>query len=85
VDRDDVRAFLLRGWAQAERLEKDHWARRHREEGPLAPFRAVSALLEHMRRARPDWPGASEREADLAHHVEQKRLLERASRALSPD
>jgi hypothetical protein len=83
IDAASARAFVGRGWAEVERLEREHWARRRRDEGPLATFRAASALLEHVRRLRPDWPGEAERAADLAHHLAWKRLLERAARGLA--
>ena len=82
MDADAVRAFLRRGWTEAERLEREHWVRVRREQGPAALLRAAEALREHMRRQRPDWPSEQERAEDLAHHVAQKRLLDQAARAL---
>jgi hypothetical protein len=84
IDPASARAFLGRGWADAERLEREHWAGRHREEGHRATWAAACALLEHVRRMRPDWPGEAERAADLEQHLAWKRLLERLAVALSP-
>ena len=83
IDAVSARAFVQRGWREMERLDREHWARRRREEGSRATFRASSALLEHVRRLRPDWPGEAERAADLAHHLAWKRLLETAARGLA--
>jgi hypothetical protein len=82
MDSQAARAFLARDWAEAERLEQEHWARLRREEGPAALLRAAQLLWNHMRRQRPDWPGERARAEDLAHHVAQKRLLDQAARAL---
>jgi hypothetical protein len=82
MDRDAVRAFLERGWAVAERLEREHWASVRRTDAE-ASLRAARALYEHMRRLRPEWPSEAERAADLAHHVEQKRWIDRAARAFA--
>lgn len=83
IDAVSARAFVSRGWPEMERLDREHWARRRREEGSRATFRASSALLEHVRRLRPDWPGEAERAADLAHHLAWRRLLEKAARGLA--
>jgi hypothetical protein len=83
IDAVSARAFLNRGWAEVERLDREHWARRRRDEGSQATFRAASALLEHVRGLRPDWPGEAERAADLAHHLAWRRLLETAARGLA--
>jgi hypothetical protein len=83
IDAVSARAFVRRGWADVERLDREHWARRHRDEGSRATFRASSALLEHARRLRRDWPGDAERAADLAHHLAWRRLLEKAARGLA--
>ncbi len=83
IDAVSARAFVRRGWAAIERLDREHWARRRRDEGSRATFRASSALLEHVRRLRPDWPGEAERAADLEHHLAQQRLLEKAARGFA--
>jgi hypothetical protein len=83
IDVRSVREFLRRGWAESEALEREHWARRHREEGPKATLDAAGALFEHVRRLRPDWPREEERAADLAHHVAWRRLLETIARGLA--
>ena len=83
IDAASARAFVGRGWAEVERLEREYWAHRRRDEGSSATFRASGALLEHVRRLRPDWPGEAERAADLAHHLAWRQLLEKAARGLA--
>ena len=80
MDRADLRRFADRDHAAVERLKRAHWVRVYREQGGLATWRAGQALLEHVRRLYPDFPSPQERAADLAHHLELKRLLDRASR-----
>jgi hypothetical protein len=83
VDRDAVHAFLDRGWREAERLEREHWAEVRRTAGPEANLRAAWILVEHMRRLRPGWPTEAERAADFAHHVALKRWIDRAAGAFA--
>jgi hypothetical protein len=83
VDREAIRAFVERPWRTLEALKRAHHARRFRERGAAAGLEAGAALWQHARRVRPDWPTAAERTADLAHHVDQKRHLDRAARAFT--
>ena len=83
IDAVSARAFVRRGWAEVERLDREHWAHRRQCEGSRATFGASSALLDHVRCMRPDWPGDAERAADLQHHVAWRRLLEKAARGLT--
>jgi hypothetical protein len=83
MDPDALRAFLERGWSEAEQLEREHWAEVRRAAGAEANLRAAWILVEHMRRLRPEWPTEAERAADLAHHVAQKRWIDRAARAFA--
>jgi hypothetical protein len=82
VNARHLRDYLERGWARAEELEREHWARVRQEQGALATVRAAGALFEQMRRLRPDWPDENGRRDDLEHHVAQQRLLQKAGRAL---
>ena len=82
VDPALVRAFAQRDRARAARAKRAHWAELHASD-PLATLAASGALHEHLRAVRPGYPTAADRAEDLAHHIEQKRLLDRASRALA--
>jgi hypothetical protein len=83
MDRNALRAFVERPWAEVARLDREYWAERHRREGPAATVAASQALWSHMRSVRPDWPDERERAEDLAHHLRLKGLLERAASAFS--
>lgn len=79
MDRDALREFAGRRWREAAALDRRYWAERHRREGAAATIGASEVLRAHMRRLRPDWPTAADRAADFSHHVELKKLLERAA------
>jgi hypothetical protein len=83
MNRDQARAYIDRDWGLFERIDRDAAREALASEDPLAAHRIACALYEHMRAVRPDWPSERERAADFAHHVELKRILERASRALA--
>ncbi len=76
-----LRAYLERGWAAAESLKQEHWAREFNERGPEATLEASQALWQHIRLLRPEWPSDQERLEDLAHHIALKRAIDRAARA----
>lgn len=83
MDSATLRSFADRDRTAVERLKRDHWVRVYREQGPLATWRAGHALFDHARSVRPDYPTPRDLASDLAHHVELKALLDRASRALA--
>jgi hypothetical protein len=83
MDPRAVRQFADRDRAPVEASKRTHWARQFRERGPEATLAVADALFAHARRVRPEWPTDREREQDLAHHIELKRSLERAARAVS--
>lgn len=81
MDARHLRAYVERGWAAAESLKQEHWAREYHERGSDATLEAAQTLWRHMRALRPDWPSDGERAEDLAHHVALKRAIDRAARA----
>lgn len=83
MDRDAVQRYAWRPWAEIEAAKQAYWAREFAERGHEATFRAAQALWDYMRNVRPDWPTQTERAEDLAHHLELKRLLDQAGRALT--
>ncbi|XYH97268.1 hypothetical protein ACMHYB_57515 [Sorangium sp. So ce1128] len=83
MDPAHIRAFAERNRADVEQRKLDHWRRVYREQGSQATLQAGHALYDHARRVRPDFPTDRERAEDLAHHVELKRLLERAAGAFA--
>jgi hypothetical protein len=80
---DDLRAYARRDWAWAARLKQRHWAG-ELAVNPLATFEAAQALWVHMRQVHPEWPGETERQGDLAHHVALRRALDAAASVLAP-
>jgi hypothetical protein len=77
MDREAIRAFAQRRWAEAEEAKREYWARRFRAGGSAETLRAAQALWQHVRRVRPDWPTPQDRADDLAHHTELKRRIDR--------
>jgi hypothetical protein len=73
---------VCRDWSVLEE-ETDRWrADRFHEQGPTATLAASLALREQGWRIMGP-PTDERRRADLAHHVELKRTLERVSRGLA--
>ena len=83
MDRDEVLAFVARDRESVAALKRDHHAKQNRASGGKSGLEAARALREHVRRVRPDWPTARDREEDLAHHVALKRRIDRAAHAFS--
>lgn len=83
MDPADLRAFARRSRDEVEQKKREHWAQRSREPDGLATLRAGHALYAYARKVRPDFPTERDRAEDLAHHVELKRLLDRASHAFA--
>ena len=79
MHNDALRAFANRDWAQIADRDRAHWAAEYRRNGHTPAVQASQALWQHMRSIRPEWPDASDRQRDIAHHIAQKRLLMRIS------
>jgi len=73
--------FMKRSWETMTVLEGEHWAREFAQRGQRATLDAAVLLWEHMRRIRSDWPSDAERRDDLAHHIDLKGAIDRASGA----
>jgi hypothetical protein len=80
VRAEDIRAFLRRPRGELERLKRRHWASyaASADSVPLGHY-----LLEHAKQTDPTFPSARQRQEDWEHHVRLKRLVDRASAALS--
>lgn len=83
MDPGDIREFVGRGWDQKDALKRQYWAERYRLEGPRATLAASSALREHFKTLRPDWPTAADRAADLRRHLALIAKLDRVARAFA--
>jgi hypothetical protein len=83
VNKNAIRAFVVRDRDRVAALKRDHHARRHRASRGTSSLEAARALREHARRVRPDWPTARERDQDFAHHVALKGRIDRAAHAFA--
>ena len=71
--RQDLQAFLDRGWAAAAE-EKQRW---WRSRSPAEALRLADELRRSAQALRPDWPSEADRAADLAGHARLADLLRR--------
>lgn len=83
MDAEAIRRYARRPWMEIEAAKRGYWAEEFLSRGPEASARAAHAIWAHIRAVRPDWPTEAAQRADLEHHAELKRRLDRASRALS--
>jgi hypothetical protein len=81
MQRKHVLAFARRNWAGMEQAKRAYLAAQAREDAGSWAFWASQSLFEHMRSLEPSFPASIERDTDLAHHVELKRLLSLAANA----
>lgn len=81
MDPNDLRAFVQRDWAAAERAKQQYWADRYRDEGGAPARHAATLLLEHAHRLGVLDP--ADRRDDFAHHLEIRDRLDRAARAFA--
>ncbi len=84
MDRDAIRAFVARDRDRVAALKRDHHARAHRASRGTSGLDAARALRDYVRRVRPDWPTARDRDEDFAHHVALKGRIDRAAHAFAP-
>jgi hypothetical protein len=83
MDRDAIRAFVARDRERVAAFKRDHHAERNRVSRGKSGLEAARALREQVRKIRPDWPTARDRDEDFAHHVALKRRID-ARRMRSP-
>ena len=79
LDPEDLRAYADRPWGEIEAAKR----RAQAEHAAASTVAERIAVAERLRRAavaaRPDWPSAADRAADLAAHVRLAELLSRAA------
>jgi hypothetical protein len=83
VDRREATDYMQRDWTPAGASDVQYWARRFRTEGWRVVWDAAQALAAHVRAVRNDYPRESERRRDLEHHLDLRRLIDRASDAFA--
>lgn len=79
----DLRAFARRDWAGLARIKEEHLVQSYREQGAHASRALALALYDHARAHATDFPSQDERRLDFEHHTHLKRLLDKASHALT--
>ncbi len=72
-----LRAFVARDHALAERAKARYWAERKASRGVAEAIAAADELRKQVQAARPDWPSDEERAEDLASHQRVAELLSR--------
>lgn len=74
----------LAAFADRRRWEASsaHWLARKRKLGPIGGIRDAADLWEAVRAVRPDWPSASDRDADLEMHIRVSKALRSVAGAL---
>jgi hypothetical protein len=83
MDRAAARSFVERDWVLVAASKREHHAARYRASRGKSGLAAGQMLRDYVRRVRPGWPTARDRERDFADHVALKRLIDRAARAFS--
>lgn len=83
MDPNDLREFAMRDRARVQDAKAQYWAERFRDLGWEANWHTAQELATYVRRVRPDFPTARDRDEDLAHHIRLKDLLDRAAHGFS--
>jgi hypothetical protein len=83
VDRHFIEQFARRDWQSAGASKDAYWAERFKRDGAQPAWEASQALLAYVRRLKPEFPTARDRDLDLAHHLELRLRLARAAHALA--
>jgi hypothetical protein len=68
-DGASARAFVRRDWGALTAAKDRSWLEERERTGVAGAFQTLSALIEHARSVRQDWPSEEEREADLDMHL----------------
>jgi hypothetical protein len=83
MDAAQLREFALRDRTAVDAAKLRYWSDRYRDRGWEETWQRAQELYEHVRRVRPDFPTARERDQDFADHLELKRRLDQASHVLA--
>lgn len=83
VDRRSIEQYVHRDWDAVSESKLAYWAGRFRDGGWAPAWTAANGLLLDMRRARPDYPSAADRDVDLAAHVQVRERLDRIADAFT--
>lgn len=75
VNRADLLAFAHRDWDAVAEAKTDYWLRRKRGLSAAEVLAVGDELRQYALAVRPDWPNATDRDADLAVHVRVSEAL----------
>jgi hypothetical protein len=64
-------------WSELARSKARYWIDRKRRLGPAEGIRVADELRRQVAAARPDWPSAADRAADLEVHARVAACLRR--------
>jgi hypothetical protein len=81
VRAKDLATFAGRDWKALEASKEAQWLTERRRRGVRWCFEVAEGLRLQVARQRPEWPTASDREADLATHVRVGNALRRVRHA----
>ena len=81
LDVDSVRAFARRDWSAVARLKEQRRATRLRDD-PMSAAHLAWAAYDYRCEVHGEGVDMQRREADLAHHIHLKALLDRVAVAL---
>ena len=73
----EIRDFLERDWGLVREHKDRYWAERKRGMTPATALSIGDGLRELARNLRPEWPDATEREADHQVHARVSGSLQR--------
>jgi hypothetical protein len=73
------RKYVRRDWSVLQRAKNEFWLEQRRGMPAVEALRIADTLRAQVRAARPDWPTAAARAADLAAHVRLAEVLARAA------
>lgn len=79
MDRRDIEAFVKRDWGLVAEAKEAYWADRKRALGPAEGLRVADDLRRQAIAARPEYPTAEDRAADLESHMRVLEMLRHAS------
>lgn len=75
MNRAELLAFARRDWDGVAEAKSDYWLTRKRTLSAAQILAVGDDLRQHALAVRPDWPGSTDRDADLAVHVRVSEAL----------
>ena len=79
MDRDAILAFARRDWSRVAEAKADDWIHRKHDMTPADVLALGDQLRLYVKALRPDWPGQSDADDDLAVHARVAEALRAVS------